>query len=156
MRDLFRFLLLSGLACVAFAQADRDFNGRWYFNPEKSELQALPEPPAAIMKIEQHSGMIHEFEITGANGYSAEEIRTYNTEGHDTTRTFGNLTMSSQTKWEGAALLINTIVRTPHDNYTVAERWRLSKDGARLTIVRQVIRAGAIPSRRLSTKRRHR
>ena len=49
--------------------------------------------------------------------------------------------MSSQTKWEGAAFLINTIV-TGSQNYVVNDRWKLSRDHHTLTIRRQFQRAG--------------
>ena len=140
MRALFRLIALLSLTALAFAQADRDFAGRWYFKPEKSELQALPAPPESIIRIEQHATLIHEFRVTGSSN-SEEEIRSYSTDGHETKRTEGDIRISSQTKWEGAALLINTIVSAPRDSYTVADRWRLSKDGSRLTIVRHIIRA---------------
>jgi type IV secretion system protein VirB10 len=41
-------------------------------------------------------------------------------------------------KWEGAALLINTLVSGPH-SFTVMDRWRLSRDGNQLNIQRQVM-----------------
>ena len=47
-------------------------------------------------------------------------------------------THNSAVKWEGSALLINTLVSGPH-NYTVMDRWKLSPDHATLTITRQVI-----------------
>ncbi|PYT26813.1 MAG: hypothetical protein DMG58_21710 [Acidobacteria bacterium] len=47
--------------------------------------------------------------------------------------------MSSQTKWEGAAFLINTIVTGPQ-NYAVTDRWKLSGDHHTLTIRRQIQR----------------
>jgi type IV secretion system protein VirB10 len=44
-------------------------------------------------------------------------------------------------KWEGAALLINTMVSGPQ-NYVVDERWRLSRDHNVLTIKRQIRKGG--------------
>jgi len=55
----------------------------------------------------------------------------------------GNAHMSSQSKWEGAAFLVNTIV-TGCQNYVVTDRWKLSRDHHTLTIRRQIQRgAGA-------------
>jgi hypothetical protein len=42
-------------------------------------------------------------------------------------------------KWEGAALLINTLVNEP-ENYAEMDRWKLSKDCNTLVIRRQVVR----------------
>ena len=51
-------------------------------------------------------------------------------------------TWKSASKWEGAALLINTLVSGPRD-YTVMDRWRLSRDHNTLSITRQVMRGTA-------------
>ncbi|MBV9745586.1 MAG: hypothetical protein JO099_17635 [Acidobacteriia bacterium] len=45
---------------------------------------------------------------------------------------------SSFAKWEGAALLTNTQV-SGSQNYTLMDRWKLSSDGATLTITRQIV-----------------
>ena len=140
MRDTLRLLLFCSFCWIASAQSERDFSGRWYFKPEKSELQTLPEQPEAVMQIDQRSGVIHEARVTGADG-KAEEIRSYSVDGHTTRRTVGEITMNCQTKWEGAALLTSTIVSSPNSSYTIADRWRLSRDGSRLTIVRHIIRS---------------
>lgn len=49
--------------------------------------------------------------------------------------------MNTETKWEGAALLVNAIVTGPQ-NYTVMERWQRRRDGSSLTITRTIVRAG--------------
>jgi hypothetical protein len=41
-------------------------------------------------------------------------------------------------KWEGNALLVNTLVSSRDRSYTVMDRWKMSKDGRTLTIRRQV------------------
>ena len=60
-------LLLSAIAFtpIAFAQNDRDFSGRWILRPELCEIQSLPEPPDASLKIDQQSFTIHVFRILG-------------------------------------------------------------------------------------------
>jgi type IV secretion system protein VirB10 len=50
--------------------------------------------------------------------------------------------MNTAVKWEGAALLINTLVSGKRD-YTVMDRWRLSRDHATLNITRQVVISGS-------------
>jgi hypothetical protein len=47
--------------------------------------------------------------------------------------------MNSLTKWEGSALLINTLVSGPQ-HYAVMERWELSKDRTVLTVTRTIQR----------------
>jgi hypothetical protein len=51
----------------------------------------------------------------------------------------GGTTQSVISKWEGTALLVNTLVRSPGGQYTVMDRWKLSRDRQRLTVRRQVI-----------------
>ncbi len=46
---------------------------------------------------------------------------------------------NTATKWEGAALLVNTIVSGP-ENFSIAERWERSKDHNTLTIERSIVR----------------
>src|SRR5207237_780715 len=48
-------------------------------------------------------------------------------------------TWKTASKWEGAVLLINTLVSGTRD-YTIMDRWRLSRDHATLTITRQILR----------------
>jgi hypothetical protein len=59
---------------------------------------------------------------------------------------------NSIAKWEGAALLINTLVSEP-ENHTVMDRWQLSADRATLTITRQTVRARGEAEGRLVYRR---
>jgi type IV secretion system protein VirB10 len=45
--------------------------------------------------------------------------------------------MNSVTKWEGAALLVNTLVSGP-ENYAVMDRWTVSRDHHQLIVERQI------------------
>ena len=63
---------------------------------------------------------------------------SYALDGSETKYRVGDSKYNSAVKWEGSALLINTLVSGPHD-YTVMDRWKLSADHATLTITRQVI-----------------
>jgi hypothetical protein len=64
---------------------------------------------------------------------------TYLLDGTETRARIGDETRSSIVKWEGSALLVNTQVLAAQD-YTAMDRWELSRDGALLTITRQVVR----------------
>ena len=59
----------------------------------------------------------------------------------------GGEARSSAVKWEGSALLVNTLV-SGLQSYTLMDRWELSRDRSRLTITRQVVRG---PSQREGT-----
>ena len=73
---------------------------------------------------------------------------TYALDGRET-RVEGR---NSIAKWEGAALLINTLVSAP-ENHTVMDRWQLSADRATLTITRQMVRARGEAEGRLVYRR---
>ena len=64
---------------------------------------------------------------------------SYALDGSETKVKVGAETRNSVVKWEGAALLINTMVSGAKD-YTVMDRWKLSRDYSVLTITRQVSR----------------
>ncbi len=66
---------------------------------------------------------------------------SYLLDGSETRYHVGGESRSSVVKWEGAALLINTIV-SGRQNYTVMDRWRLSRDRSALTIMRQIVNRG--------------
>jgi type IV secretion system protein VirB10 len=67
---------------------------------------------------------------------------SYALNGDDSKYAFGEESRNSAVKWEGSALLVNTLVSGPRD-YTIMDRWRLSPDRATLTITRQTVtRAG--------------
>jgi type IV secretion system protein VirB10 len=117
---------------------DRNFSGSWVFKPEKSALNALPQKPDSQVKIVQKDNTIH---WVLKDHDEERETRTYKTDGTSYRGKDGDTSTNSQAKWEGSALLINTILTTPTDSYTVADRWKLSRDGNRLTIVRHIVRA---------------
>lgn len=125
---------------AAAIDPDRDFSGVWFLDEEKSELAGLASPAPAQLSVSQEGATIRCTE-SDKDGKSA--VWTYHIDSSISKYQIGNAHMSSQTKWEGAAFLINTIV-TGSRNYVVTERWKLSRDHHTLTIRRQIQRgAGA-------------
>ena len=53
------------------------------------------------------------------------------------THRVGEARFNTATKWEGAALLVSTLVSGPQ-SYSVMEYWKRSRDGAKLTITRTI------------------
>src|SRR5450759_1087538 len=125
---LLTFLMAAPLSA---ADPDRDFSGRWTLDAGSSRLQGLDMTVEAALTIVQQETAIH-----------CSTNASYALDGSETKYRIGDTTRSSAVKWEGAALLINTLVSGPSD-YTVMDRWRLSPDHATLTITRQVI-SGAL------------
>jgi hypothetical protein len=119
------FLLV---APVSAADPDRDFSGKWTLDTGSSRLQGLDIPAEPAFTIVQQETAIH-----------CSTNASYALDGSETKYRVGGSRHSSAVKWEGNALLINTLVSGPRD-YTVMDRWNLSRDHATLTIARQVMR----------------
>ena len=116
---------------AATAQSNQDFSGAWNLNPARSEIQSsVPGDPA--LKVEQSATSVN-----WSGGAAVPSI--YPLDGRTEKRRLGDSDFSTTTKWEGAALLVNTIVSGPQ-NYTVMERWTRSRDGNTLTIRRTIVR----------------
>lgn len=130
------------LVCAAVgalsAQSDRDFSGLWKLNLSRSEIHDMPAPPDPLLRVEQNEAVL----TLRSSSQEAGPSRTsaYPLDGGAEKRKAGDSQTSTATKWEGSALLVNTIVSGPQ-SYTVMERWRRSRDGGTLTIKRTIVRS---------------
>lgn len=113
------------------ADPDRDFSGKWVLDPAASSTRSI-EPVETSLTISQGDAGI--LCSTGSAQWS------YALDGSETRKRIGGESRNSVVKWEGSALLINTLVSGPPD-YTVMDRWVLSRDHSTLTITRQMIQA---------------
>jgi hypothetical protein len=142
-------LISWSLAAPLFATApERDFSGSWILMETRSDVRALGVDPEPFLTVTQDERALR---VKTAIG-DRELAWSYALDGSET-RAGGR---NSIVKWEGAALLINTLVSSP-ENHTVMERWRLSADRATLTITRQIVRArgdveGRLVYRRAGTR----
>jgi hypothetical protein len=118
---------LCTVTSISAADPDRDFSGKWTLDRGSSRLQGLDISVEPTLTIVQQEAAIH----TSTNA-------SYGLDGSETRYRIGDTTHNSAVKWEGSALLINTLVSGPR-SYTVMDRWKLSPDHATLTITRQVI-----------------
>ncbi len=123
------------LPCLTLAMRAADFAGEWNFDPERSRLDWLPAAPAALLKIET-SGARVRCTACGQGGWD------FATDGSKSVLAKAGVHTSIVTKWEGSALMINAIVSGPA-NYVIGDRWKLSRDGNALTILRQVQRGAS-------------
>ncbi len=117
-----------------FAQ---DFSGSWRLRSARTDIGSLPEQPAANLEIDQRGGVVR---CTASTPGHAPVSWQFTLDGKDTKSKSGAVTLSTASKWEGAALLVNTIVNGASSGYTQMDRWRLSREGATLTIHREIIR----------------
>jgi len=128
-----RALVVSGVAfCIAAVASDQGFSGTWKLNAARSDVRSLPAPPDQVLKVEQSARAL---KISGDNAAS----RNYPLDGNPEKYRAGDSTLNTVTKWEGDALLVNTLVSGPQ-SYTIMERWMRSPDGSRLTIKRTIVR----------------
>src|SRR5207248_2599655 len=95
---------------AASTDADRDFSGVWLLDEQRSDIRPLPGPPATLLAITQQGFTMRCVE-SGKDGTSVEWI--YHTNSNASKYPVRDAGMSSMTKWEGTALLINTIVSGP-------------------------------------------
>ncbi|MBI4904756.1 MAG: hypothetical protein HY820_14035 [Acidobacteria bacterium] len=128
------------LAAACLAQSG-EFSGVWTLNATRSVISPQAAPPGQILKIEHEANTVL-CTATGTPG-AAPVATSYTTDGKESKSTVGGVTRSSVVKWEGSALLVNTIVREDSGQYVIMERWRASRDGATLTIRRQIQRNGS-------------
>ena len=129
------YLLLAG---TAMAQSDRDFSGSWKLDPARSRIAGMFVPAEPGFRVEQSASSLTL--IAGSQDGSAATVSIYPLDGRSEKYQTGDLLKNTKTKWEGAALLVNTIVSGP-ENFSIAERWERSNDGNTLTIERNLVRA---------------
>lgn len=128
-------ILLS--ACL-YAQSfdDRDFHGKWKLNRERSDFHTLlPLRPPETLSIDQNASELH-----CRFGEAQDEV--YSLLRKQTVNRVGKSTGKSILKWQGAALLFDTLVdgETEQERFTLMDRWKLNRDGQRLLIHREIVR----------------
>ncbi len=125
-------LIASALTISAYAvDPNRDFSGSWVLDPATSRTGDFGATETSLQISQSEVGIL----------CSAGPARwSYALDGSETRKRIGEETRNSVAKWEGEVLLINTLVSGPSD-YTVMDRWRLSRDRSSLTIARQIVRA---------------
>jgi hypothetical protein len=134
------FLLTAGNA-AAQADPDRDFSGTWSLEASRSNIADKSVASALSFRAEQSASSLTL--IAGSPAGGAATISVYPLDGRSEKYQTGDLMNNTATKWEGAALLVNTIVSGPENlsDFSVAERWSRSHDANTLTITRNVVRA---------------
>jgi hypothetical protein len=104
-----------------------DFSGKWFLDVTRSDTHALFLPTAQTLTVSQQDQSI---QCDGTYPDGSSRHWAYRLDGAETEGII--------VKWEGDAMLVNTQVSGGRE-YTVMDRWDLSRDGATLTITRQVV-----------------
>jgi hypothetical protein len=133
MRGL-RILLLC-LPLVSLA-GDVDFSGVWRLNESRSQIRALPIRPAPELRVAAKDGSVSCEALTPGQ---PPHPCSFATDGREIRSKGRDWTVSTKAKWEGAALLLNSINTAPQRQHTEMDRWKLSRDGKTLTIRRVVV-----------------
>jgi len=113
------------------AGPERDFSGRWVLDPGSRGAAASER----LLTVVQNASTLRCY---GTSTDGAQIEWSYALNGDDSKYSFGEESRNSAAKWEGAALLVNTIV-TGRSDYTIMDRWQLSADRTILTITRQTV-----------------
>ena len=146
------FCLAAALCCCATVRAadlDRDFTGKWFLDPRASNLQSISGRPNEVLVITLSDGKI---KYSAATDDGLLLLGLYALDGSEVSYRSGAESRNSRVKWEGDALLTNTLVSGP-SNYVIMDRWQLSRDHALLTIGRQVQVGAAVSEGRLVYRR---
>ena len=129
--------LLCATFCFALpigaAIPEQDFSGIWLLDRNAGSFRQLGPPDEALTVRQTDAAITCE----------AEPLRwTFPLDGGERKFTIAGERWSAAAKWEGNALLINSLVMGAYD-YTVMDRWTLSRDLQSLTISRQILRGAA-------------
>jgi hypothetical protein len=129
------------VAPLSFA-GDPDFSGIWALDESRSELRRTAVQPWKRMQVEHNNLEVRCLPVEQAVADPKKANRTvlqFATNGKETAHPIGEATGKSIAKWEGSALMINTIVNGPQRSYTQMDRWKMSRDVNVLTIRRQIV-----------------
>ncbi len=150
MRRLTCSLLLAGslLPALLAVDSDRDFSGNWILVYDRSDTRGLGNGLADVLTVTQNDRSLRCSSET--NGQAA--AWSYTLDGNESRYRLGRYDYNSVVKWEGAALLVNSLVSGP-ENYTLMDRWRLSDGGSMLTITRQTVRTAGETEQKLVYRR---
>jgi hypothetical protein len=128
------FLIAIGFAIpLSATDPERDFSGKWVLDEGASNTTLIGPVDASLTVSQGDAGLLCS---TGTAQWS------YALDGSETRKRIGAESRNTVTKWEGARLLVNTIVSGSQD-YTLMDRWTLSRDRNTLTIRREVVSASS-------------
>jgi hypothetical protein len=143
MPRFLRWLTLALLTTAGWSfAADPDFSGIWTLDESRSELRRTTPQPWIRMQVEHKDVEVRCIPVEQPHPDTKRASRVtlhFVTNGKETAHPIGDATGKSIAKWEGSALMINTVVNGPHRSYTQMDRWKMSLDDRMLTIRRQIV-----------------
>jgi hypothetical protein len=128
-------IILALVPCLFAVDADRDFTGKWVLDKGAGSRRPLSVASEERLTVTQDELALR-CASPATPGPGSQW--SYLLDGTETRSRIGEETRNSVAKWEGSALLVNTQVSGPRE-YTLMDRWQLSRDRSTLTITRQVV-----------------
>lgn len=138
MKSILQAVIFAFCAASLSFSADPDFSGIWSLDEAHSEIRRSLDTPWKRIKVEHKDTVIRCVPVE-AQPTTKPAAMHFATNGKETVHPIGDASGKSIAKWEGAALMINTIVSSPRQSYTQMDRWKLSRDGKVLTVRRQIV-----------------
>ncbi len=131
-------VFLSILVPPLVQAADPAYSGSWMLNASRTDARAVSGAPESL-KL-NHQGVAMTCEAARPGG--PVENCSYTIDGRETKHQSGRQRRSTIAKWEGDAVILNTIVlKEGVSQQTEMERWSVSRDGNTLRIHRQMVSA---------------
>lgn len=138
MRKLRTASVLAAALLHGLYAADPDFTGEWKLDETRSTVRRSASAPCPTMRVEHADGKLIATGLFQPCGEPHPPLFT--AERKETRASRAGSEHRSMIKWEGEALLINTIVNGgTGTRHTQMDRWRLSRDGKTLRIRRQFV-----------------
>ena len=129
--------ILAAFALAALpVLAKPNFSGDWKLNVAKSSFGQMPSPSSMTSKITHEDPKLTSHVKQSGEMGEMEFDASYTTDGKECSNDmFGN-PVKSTLKWDGDTLLIDAKGKFGDNDFTIEDKWTLSDDGKRLTIVR--------------------
>jgi hypothetical protein len=126
---------LVAAATVLNAADDPNFTGKWRLQERQSEIDPKQEAPPRMIEV-NHTGVLVDCRAF-RDAAGEPEQWSFTTDGKERV-TKSKVKRSALAKWEGAALLINTIIIVGDSQKVEMDRWTLSRNKSALRIQRQI------------------
>jgi hypothetical protein len=109
-----------------------NFSGFWQLNLETSTLRGQA-PTELFVKIDHREPtLVQTMRIVAANGEEQHLRFTYVTDGRAVANATPSASGESRAYWNGAELVIETVLNTPARTFRFKDHWSLSDNGSTL------------------------
>ena len=116
------------------SRARPDFTGVWAANLEKSSFRG-GAPRELFVKIEHREPQLTQTLLVSPAAGGEERLRfEYATNGTESVNLVRGIPCKTRAHWDGAELVIETLMKTPDREFHFKDHWSLSDDGRTLTM----------------------